>query len=99
MHILAAILDPADNGFDITDLIAILGFVGIIVAAIAAVWRWIAEPRIAKQIAENTKTIQPDANGGKSLPDLHWKVDLLVSRQQDISDRLTDHIAWHLDKE
>lgn len=99
MHILASILDPADNGFDISDLMVVLALIGVIVAAVAAIWRWIAEPRISRQITDATKPIQPYANGGKSLPDLHTKVDVLIERQADIAKRLDNHITWHLDKE
>lgn len=97
MHVLASIIDPANNGFDISDLLSIFAVVGAVVASLAALWRWIIEPHIGKQIAEATRPIQPEANGGKSLPDLHSKVDVLIARQQDIAERLDSHIEWHLD--
>ena len=99
MHVIASIIDPANNGFDISDLLSVLALVAAIVGGIAALWRWIVEPRIGKQIAEATKPIQPEANGGKSLPDLHSKVDVLIARQRDIAERLDSHIEWHMDKE
>jgi predicted RecB family endonuclease len=36
------------------------------------------ESRIVKEIKESTYQIQPNSNGGKSLSDLHSKVDLLM---------------------
>lgn len=36
------------------------------------------ESRIVKEIKESTYQIQPHANGGKSLSDLHSKIDCLM---------------------
>ena len=36
------------------------------------------ESRIVKEIKESTYQIQPNSNGGKSLSDLHLKIDLLM---------------------
>lgn len=58
-----------------------------------------------------TKQIQPNANGGKSLSDLHTKFDVVLGQQglilatveQAVTDiradskRLDDHISFHMD--
>lgn len=113
MHILASILDPSDNGFDIGDLSVLIGIIVSISLLTAGIVRWNAkrvaadraherqrmERRLLDEIEARTKPIQPYANGGKSLPDLHTKVDVLIERQADIAKRLDNHITWHLDKE
>lgn len=37
------------------------------------------ESRIVKEIKDSTYQIQPDSNGGKSLNDLHKKIDFLMT--------------------
>lgn len=62
---------------------------------------------IRSEITKATKPIQPDANGGKSLPDAIQRIDVVVERQTDVirdlralRERLDDHVYWHLsDKE
>lgn len=60
---------------------------------------------IRAEIRKATQQIQPEANGGKSLPDAIDRIDLVVARQTDvirdlrgIRERLDEHISWHMDQ-
>lgn len=114
MSVLAAILDPSDNGFDIGDLSLLVGTIVAISALTATIVRWNAkrlaaartrdvndmEQRIKAAITVATKPIAPDyRNDGGSLRDVADKIDTLIVRQAHISDRLDNHIDWHMDKE
>ena len=73
MHILAAILDPSDNGFDITDIATIVAILGGATAILAAAAKWagkVMRRMIREELETWTKPIQPEANGGLSLPDV-----------------------------
>jgi len=73
MHILASIFDPADNGFDITDAAALLGFLVLIVGTIVGLLKWTASlvrNIVREELEAFTRPIQPTANGGLSLPDV-----------------------------
>lgn len=94
------IIDPANNGFDVTDLLALLGVVTAITGIIALLWKVLAAPQISRQISEATKPIQPGANGGKSLPDVAANTQLIVERQTDIIQDLREmrsRLDQHLD--
>ena len=100
--VLAADVDPAPITAWLTLVGAVFVIVGGVVGGVAAIWKWVAHPRIATQIAEATRPIQPGANGGVSLPDVARSADLLVERQTDvirdvraIRERLDDHIDNH----
>lgn len=114
MSILATILDPADNGFDIGDLSVLIGVILTISVTTATIVRWNAnrlaaarnrdvndmEQRIKAAIMVATEPIAPDyRNDGGSLRDVADKIDTLIVRQVHISDRLDNHIDWHMDKE
>lgn len=104
---MAAMLDPAGNGFDIADLVTVFVIIASIVGAIAALWRWIAKPQIAAQITEATKPIQSSTNGDS----INARVNLIIERQDEIVDdiravredvqevrgRVASHMQWHLD--
>lgn len=98
--IAAASVNDALNGAN-----QLLVIVGTLLAG--ATWlnkRWnrALERRITDAIAKATKPIQPDANGGKSLADLHHKLDGICGRMDTIEARqlanqeqirdLTDHV-------
>jgi hypothetical protein len=58
-------------------IIGVAAVVGIVIGLV----RWAnrsLEKRIVQEIKEATYQIQPTANGGKSLADLHKKVDRLA---------------------
>jgi len=113
MHVLAAFFDPNNNGFDLTDVGAILGValaVGAVMAGVNKVYakriaivrtreRDEMERRIKAAVTEATIQIQPEyRNGGATLRDLGDKLDVVIERQGHMADRLDKHIDWHLDK-
>lgn len=85
--ILAAFFDPSNDGFDIGDVALIVGFIVgpsiIIIGWLRIVGRkWISsivEPIVVKHVDLRTGSIQNNANGGKSLPDVNRKVDLIAA--------------------
>lgn len=88
VQILAGFIDPANNGFDIGDLVLVLGVPAAAVGAFVGVRKaWGAfkswadhslRGMIRAEIEEFTRPIQPGANGGKSLPDVNRKLDIIV---------------------
>ena len=116
MHVLTSIIDPAENGIGLDDVLIWVTLVVTVVGAWAAADRWIDKRRETKRIAardqltatireivtDATKPIQPFANGGKSLPDVIDRVDVVIERQTDvirdvraIRERLDSHIDDH----
>lgn len=73
--------EPGQNGtFDIGDLSAIFMFLLAVVGAVIAFNRWWLKKihkMIRDEVQEFTKPIQPNANGGLSLPDVSRKVDTM----------------------
>lgn len=59
-----------------------LEFFLVVAAAVSAIYGFIrfSNKQLEEKIREMTKQIQPDANGGKSLADLHAKFDALFNR-------------------
>ena len=74
-----AVSDAAANNatFTVAIFTIIAGLLG------AATWlNKRVENRITRLIDERTRPIQPDANGGKSLADLHHKIDANAEADQ-----------------
>lgn len=75
--LLASFFDVNDNGLDITDLAAILGFLALLAGSTVGLFRW-SRKQLREEISEivrceigkATAPIQPGANGGLSLPDV-----------------------------
>ena len=68
---------------DIGDASAIFMFFLAVIGALTAFSRWWFKKlrrMIREEIEEFTMPIQPNANGGKSLPDVARKVDVLEER-------------------
>ena len=92
--ILASFFDVNDNGLDVTDLAAILGFLALLAGTTVGLFRWsrkqlreeISEV-VRCEIAKATAPIQPGANGGLSLPD----VAKTTRRLEDMLMRLALH--------
>lgn len=72
------------------DLGIVLAVIVAFVTAVVAVGKVLVLKPLERLIDEKTQQIQPHANGGKSLNDLHIKVD-------DLRHRVDDHITWHLE--
>lgn len=101
MHILAAILDPSNNGFDIGDLSVLLGIVVLIGGLFAAVTKWNAkrvakvrsqeraemEERIKAAVEHVAVKVQPQ-NGGTGWGDVHSKLDVVITRQGEVVEDL-----------
>lgn len=97
MHVLAAFFDPNDNGFDLTDLAAVILLILTVWGAVWGAFTWNAKRTARMRIAERAEMearitaavvaaaadSQP-RNGGKGWMDLHGKVDALMERQTDV---------------
>lgn len=58
----------------------VVGFVVAVAGALVAIGRWMIVKPLVRLIDERTRQIQPDTNGGRSLSDLHAKIDVLGVR-------------------
>lgn len=92
--------EPGQNGtFDIGDMSAIFMFFLAVVGSIIAFNRWWLKKiheMIRDEVREFTKPIQPNANGGLSLPDISRKVDTLdvtLSEMKKTSDETRDMLT------
>jgi ubiquinone biosynthesis protein UbiJ len=87
--LLAAAADPFAN---FADVVIGWGQVATALAAISVVvgfvFRRVVLKPLDRKIAEATKQIQPNANGGESLADVNKKVDDLTSTINQIDKRL-----------
>ena len=76
-------IDSYQAVFDL--IIASAAVVAIVVSTVKFLDRSL-EKKIVKEIREATTQIQPNANGGKSLSDLHKKVDALADAVCDLKE-------------
>ena len=75
--LLAGFFDVNNNGIDVTDLAAVLGFLALLAGSVVGLFRW-SRKQLREEIGEvvrleigkATAPIQPGANGGLSLPDV-----------------------------
>lgn len=102
MHILAAILDPSDNGFDIGDLSVLLGIIVTISVLTAGIVRWNAkrvakvrsqeraemETRIRDAVDHLAEKVQPK-NSGIGWADTAATVKQIAARQAEVLDSVT----------
>ena len=61
---------------------------GVIISALIACFRFFILKPLVRLIDERTKEIQPEANGGWSLSDLHRRMDRMEARFDAIEERL-----------
>lgn len=61
---------------------------GVIISALIACFRFFILKPLVRLIDERTKEIQPEANGGWSLSDLHRRMDKLESRFDSLEEKL-----------
>lgn len=98
--LLASFFDVNNNGIDVTDLAAVLGFLALLVGSVIGLFRWsrkqlrdeISEV-VRSEIGKATAPIQPTANGGLSLPD----VAKSTRRLEDMMMRIALHSGISLD--
>jgi uncharacterized protein (DUF58 family) len=84
---------PITNWFLL--VLAIAGVVSLIAGIVVKVNRGF-EKRVTDLIMEKTRSIQPDANGGLSMTDLHGKLDRLETRMEENDDKHTrQREEWH----
>lgn len=80
--------EPGTDGLlDVGDLAIILGFIVAVVGAATGLSRWWMRQLkriIHDEVEEFTEPIQPNSNGGYSLPDVSRKVDKLESSVENI---------------
>lgn len=83
--LIASFFDVNDNGLDITDVAVILAVIASVITGAHASFRWTRRQLreeirevVCDEIAHATKAIQPNANGGRSLPDANKKLDLVI---------------------
>jgi hypothetical protein len=87
------------------ELVPVAQAVGIICGALlglAAVLRpllkWLVVKPLQASIEQSTYPISPNANGGKSLPDVAKNTQNIQAQLDRIEKRLEKHIDWHLDQ-
>ena len=99
--ILASFFDVNNNGIDVTDLAAVLGFLALLIGSVVGLFRW-SRKQLRDEISEIVKCeigratapIQPTANGGLSLPD----VAKSTRRLEDMMMRLALHSGIDLNE-
>lgn len=92
-NILAAFWDPGNDMFDIGDLGIIVTIFGGVLASLIIGLRW-----LDKRIDARTHQIQPETNGGKSLSDLHKKVDQFAEYQKAVNEAREQSIELIIDR-
>lgn len=71
-----------------------------VIAGVVAFTRFLnrqLERKILEEVQSATKEIQPDANGGQSLADLHMKVDAMC-KQLSIVKKAVGHLENEMEK-
>lgn len=92
MNFASSFFDPNGNGWDITDLGAMLGLLVAVCAVVASIWKLfqLAAEKFAREVREIVKDeiatatlpIQPGyRNGGESLADLAHAVRCIAAKQ------------------
>ena len=64
----------------VQDAAVVLAFLTALVGAVIAIGRYLILRPLTRLIDERTKPIQPETNGGKSLSDVHRKLDDMADR-------------------
>jgi F0F1-type ATP synthase membrane subunit b/b' len=63
--------------------------VGVLIGALITVFKFFVMRPLIHLIDDRTKQIQPDANGGKSLADVHKRIDNIERTQTQILEMVT----------
>ena len=95
MEILALDIDPNPVTAWVGLVVAVLTAGGLVIAAVKRI-NDNFERRVTALVKETTKPIQPNTNGGKSLSDLHAKVDRMDHRYLDMFEVVhQQRELWH----
>jgi hypothetical protein len=82
--------EPGQSGtLDIGDVSAVFMFFLAVIGAVVALSRWWLKQlrkMIHEEVKEFTKPIQPNANGGLSLPDISRRVDKIEKCLSELKD-------------
>lgn len=87
-----------------SEIVQILSIVTMSIGIITALGRWLVVIPLKRLIEEHTRPIQPNANGGRSLPDVakttaEIKVAIqgLANQIDRVEGRLDTHIEQHVE--
>jgi hypothetical protein len=87
-----------------SELAQILSIVTMSIGIVTALGRWLVVIPLKRLIEEHTKPIQPNANGGRSLPDvakttaeIKVAVESLAHQIDRVESRLDTHIEQHVE--
>ena len=88
---------------DFQDISALVGIISASLTSLIILGKWLVVIPLKSFIAEHTYSIQPTANGGKSLPDvakaafaIQVSLDGLGHQVERIERRLDTHIEQHV---
>lgn len=87
-----------------SEIAQILSIVTMSIGILTVLGRWFVVIPLKRLIEEHTKPIQPNANGGKSLPDvakataeIKVAIESLSHQIDRVEDRLDTHIEQHVE--
>lgn len=87
-----------------SEVAQVLSIVTMSIGIVTALGRWLVVIPLKRLIEEHTKPIQPNANGGKSLPDvarataeIKVAVESLAHQIDRVEGRLDTHIEQHVE--
>lgn len=87
---------------NLDNLATIVGVVSTIITLVLLLGKWLIVIPLKHFIREQTKSIQPHANGGKSLPDIarttieiKTNLENIMHQVDKIENRLDVHISQH----
>lgn len=66
----------------------VLGFILGVSAIVSGVGKFLIFDPLRREIKAATKQIQPDSNGGLSLPDVAKKLNVVEKRQKDVESKI-----------
>lgn len=66
----------------------VIGFILGVAAIVSGVGKFLIFDPLRREIKAATKQIQPDSNGGLSLPDIAKKLNVVEKRQKDVESKI-----------
>jgi hypothetical protein len=87
-----------------SEIVQILSIVTMSIGILTALGRWLVVIPLKRLIEEHTRPIQPNANGGRSLPDvakttaeIKVAIQSLANQIDRVEGRLDTHIEQHVE--